>query len=64
MNTIVIQVLMGAKLDFMGSIGKRFNGKYRDFNHDWFIKIGSIFVTTMIANIFNPFIDLTIQILT
>lgn len=59
MNSIFIIVLMGAKLDFMEflKIGSIFDGKYRDFERDWYNVIGSIFLVSMIVYAVNPIID-------
>lgn len=61
MNSIVIILLMGAKLDFMPLIGKLFMGDYRDFTEKWYRVIGSIFVTTTIFFIFGPIIEIIVN---
>lgn len=45
-NSAIMILLMGARLDFVPVIGRIFNGTNRDFTYDWFRLIGSIFVTT------------------
>jgi hypothetical protein len=40
------------------SIGFLFQGQYSDLTSDWYIKIGSIVIMTMIFNIFFPFMEL------
>lgn len=62
-NTIVLILLMGAKLDFIPIINQVFNGSYRDFTYQWYREIGSIYVTTMIILMFQGVIELIIQVI-
>lgn len=52
---------MGARLDFMDvlNIEKIFDGKFRDFDREWFNVIGSIFFVLMMIYAVNPIIDFT-----
>lgn len=48
-TSIFYLLLLGAKLDFMPVIGNYFSkGKNRDFTHDWFFDLGSIFINRMV----------------
>lgn len=62
-NTAIIILLMGAKLDFMPWIGKFFDGSNRDFTFVWYRIIGSIYVSTMIIFSFQGVIEVVVQIL-
>jgi len=64
MNSVVLIVLMGAKLDFIPVVGNIFDGSHRDFTACWYDKIGSIFVVTMAIYIINPFIELIVTLMT
>lgn len=60
-NSIMIMLLMGAKLDFMGAVGERFNGDYRDFTSGWYRVIGTVYITTMMFYMAYPFMEITID---
>jgi hypothetical protein len=48
-------MLMSANFEFAPNI---FDGKYSDFNLDWFIDIGSIVVTSMLITAVYPLVEL------
>jgi len=54
-NNALLIMLMSANFEFAPTI---FDGKYSDFNLDWFIDIGSIVVASMIFTALYPLIEL------
>jgi hypothetical protein len=61
LNTGILILISNANL---ASQGMPFvNGKYSDFNTDWYLITGDIIVQTMILNIFVPAIVIFVNII-
>ena len=56
-NNALLVMVMSANFEFTSHV---FNGKYSDFNLDWFIDIGSIVVSSMTTTAIYPVIELAI----
>lgn len=60
-QSIVIFLLLNAKLDFIPYFGKHFkNGKMRDFTWDWYKELGGLFIMRMIVMSLNPLFGLPV----
>ena len=56
-TSIIVILLMGAKLDFIPLIGQYLkDGENRDFTWDWYKEIGGIFILRMIVLCLSPLI--------
>jgi len=54
-NNALLLMVMSANFEFAPTL---FDGKYSDFNLDWFIDIGSIVVTSMMFTAIYPLLEL------
>ena len=59
-NNCMLNVLIGANFEFTNLM---FNGKYSDFNRDWFVVNGKIIVTNMLTQIFIPIVNLLLVVI-
>lgn len=57
-TSILVILLLGAKLDFIPIIGRYLkDGKNRDFTWEWYMEIGGLFIMRMIILTIGPLIE-------
>lgn len=57
-TSIIVILLLGAKLDFIPFFGKFLkDGKNRDFTWEWYMEIGSFFIYRMMLLTIGPIIE-------
>lgn len=58
-TSILVILLLGAKLDFVPIIGRYLkDGKNRDFTWEWYMEIGGLFIVRMIILTMGPLIEI------